>query len=235
MVVTSVRHARRFRLLQSLRPRSNVADRSRRPAHRPTRTSMSWLSRRAFLGSLAAAIPVATFVRRAHAAALHELATNSETLHALGAAILPSELGAAGTSSAVNAFQHWISGYREHAELLHGYGTSALAYAGPTPATRWAAQLDALDRAARRDGSRSFATLPLERRRVMVRAELGGLTNTGMPAVGRAQHVALALLSHWYGSTDATDRCYRASIGKQQCRPLATSARAPLPLAGGRG
>ena len=205
------------------------------PLTDPLRTSMSWLSRRAFLGSLAAAVPVATFVRRAHAAAVNELATSSETLHALGAAILPSELGPAGAASAVSAFQHWISGYREHAELLHGYGTSALAYSGPTPATRWAAQLEALDRAARRNGSRSFAALPLERRREMVRTELGGLTITGMPAVGRSQHVALALLSHWYGGTDATDRCYRASIGKQQCRPLATSARAPLPLAGGRG
>ena len=196
---------------------------------------MSWLSRRAFLGSLAAAVPVATFVRRAHAAAILELTASSETLHALGAAILPSELGSAGIASAVNAFQYWISGYREHAELVHGYGTSALAYAGPTPATRWATQLDALDRAARHDGSRSFSTLPLERRRAMVRSQLSGLTITGMPAVGRAQHVAIALLSHWYGSSDATDRCYRAAIGTQQCRPLATSARVPLPLAGGRG
>lgn len=196
---------------------------------------MPWLSRRAFLGSIAAAVPMAAIVRRAHAAAIHELATSAETLHALGAAILPSELGAAGSTAAVDAFQRWISGYREHAELLHGYGTSALAYAGPTPATRWAAQLDALDSAARRKGARSFAALPLEQRRVMVSAELDKLTIGGMPAVGRAPHVALALLSHWYGSTDATDRCYRASIGKQQCRPLAASARAPLPLAGGRG
>ena len=195
---------------------------------------MSWLSRRAFLGSLAAAVPMAAIARRAHAAAIHELAASSETLHALGLAILPSELGAAGTASAVNAFQRWISGYREHAELLHGYGTSALAYAGPTPATRWATQLDALDRAARRSGAQSFATLPLEQRRAMVRAELDTLKFSNMPAVGQAPHVALALLSHWYGSSDATDRCYRASIGKQQCRPLATSARVPLPLAGGR-
>ena len=196
---------------------------------------MSWLSRRAFLGSLAASVPLAAVVRRAHAAAVTELATSPETLHALGAAILPSELGEAGSAFAVNAFQRWISGYREHAELVHGYGTSALGYAGPTPATRWAAQLEALERAARRNGSRSFASLPLEQRRALVRSQLGGMNFTGMPAVGRAPHVALALLSHWYGTTDATDRCYHASISKQQCRPLATSARAPLPLAGGRG
>ncbi|CAN5755485.1 hypothetical protein BH11GEM1_BH11GEM1_04740 [soil metagenome] len=177
---------------------------------------------------------MAAIVRRAHAAAIHELATNPQTLHALGAAILPSELGIAGTAAAVDAFQRWLSGYREHAELVHGYGTSALAYAGPTPATRWATQLEALDLAARRNGSRSFAAMPLDQRRMMVRAELDKLTLTSMPAVGRAPHVAIALLSHWYGSTDATDRCYHASIGKQQCRPLATSGRAPLPLAGSR-
>lgn len=195
---------------------------------------MPWLSRRAFLGSLAAAVPMAAIARRAHAAAIHELATNPQTLHALGAAILPSELGIAGTTAAVDAFQRWIAGYREHAELVHGYGTSALAYSGPTPATRWATQLQALDLAARRSGSRSFAALALEQRRMMVRAELDKLPLTSMAAVGRAPHVAIALLSHWYGSTDATDRCYHASIGQQQCRPLATSGRAPLPLAGGR-
>ena len=201
----------------------------------PSHSHMSWLSRRAFLGSLAASIPVAVFVRRAHAASVDELSTDAEVMHALGAAILPSELGVAGTSAAVDAFQHWITGYREHAELLHGYGTSALAYSGPTPATRWAAQLDALQKAARRDGSPSFAALTVEQRRTLVRSDLSKLTITGMPAVGRASHVAVALLSHWYGSSDATDRCYRASIGRQQCRPLATSARAPLPIVGGRG
>lgn len=195
---------------------------------------MNWLSRRAFLGSLAASVPLAVFVRRAHAAAVHDLSTDTEILHALGAAILPSELGDAGTTSAVDAFQRWIAGYREHAELLHGYATSALAYAGPTPATRWAAQLAALEKAARRDGSRSFAALGIEQRRRLVRAELAKLAITGMPAINRAPHVAVALLSHWYGTADATDRCYHASIGKQQCRPLSASARAPLPLAGGR-
>ena len=195
---------------------------------------MSWLSRRAFLGSLAATVPMAVLVRRAHAAAVDELSTDAEVLHALGAAILPSELGVKGIASAVDAFQRWITGYREHAELLHGYGTSALSYSGPTPATRWAAQLSALEKAARRDGSRSFAALTLEQRRTLVRSELAGLKITGMPAVGHAPHVAVALLSHWYGGSDATDRCYRASIGKLQCRPLAASARAPLPLAGGR-
>jgi hypothetical protein len=192
---------------------------------------MSLLSRRAFLGTLAAAIPAAALVRRAHAAAIDDIAADPRTLHALGEAVLPSELGRAGTRAAVADFQRWIVGYREGAELLHGYGTSALGKAGPTPATRWAAQLDALDIAARREGVREFAALPLERRREIVRAELTALKADRIPPVGRAPHVALALLAHWYGTPDATDRCYEARIGRESCRPLAASARKPLPLA----
>ena len=195
---------------------------------------MSLLSRRAFLATLAAAIPAAALVRRAHAAAIDDLAADPRTLHALGAAVLPSELGPADTRAAVTDFQRWIAGYREGAELLHGYGTSALEKSGPTPATRWAAQLDALEAGARKAGARSFAALPLERRREMVRAELTALNADRIPPVGRAPHVALALLAHWYGSPDAVDRCYEARIGKEACRPLAASARKPLPLATGR-
>lgn len=195
---------------------------------------MFLLSRRTFLGSLAAALPAAALVRRAHAAAVDNIAASARTLPALGEAVLPSELGRAGTLAAVTDFQRWIAGYREGAELLHGYGTSKLEQAGPTPATTWAAQLDALDATARREGSRSFAQLPLARRRAIARHELETMQADRIPPVGRASHVALALLAHWYGTADATDRCYAAHIGKESCRPLATSTRKPLPLAGVR-
>jgi hypothetical protein len=192
---------------------------------------MSFLSRRAFLGTLAAAVPAAALVRRAHAAAIHDLVTSPRTLQALGEAVLPAELGHTGTVAAVTDFQHWIAGYREGAELLHGYGTSRLERAGPTPATKWAAQLDALEEAARKEGARSFAALALDRRREIVRGELETLKTDRIPPVGRAPHIALALLGHWYGTADATDRCYEAHIGRLNCRPLAASVRKPLPLA----
>ena len=195
---------------------------------------MSRLSRRAFLGALAAAVPAAALVRRAHAAAVDDIAASPRTLHALGEAVLPSELGRAGTLAAVTGFQRWIAAYRENVELVHGYGTSALERSGPTPATLWAAQLDALDRIARAEGARSFAALPLERRREFVRRELEAMKADRIGVVGRAPHVALALLAHWYDTPDATDRCYQAHISKESCRPLAASARKPLPLAGVR-
>jgi hypothetical protein len=202
-----------------------------RPSHRP---SVTLLSRRAFLGTLAAAIPTAALVRRAHAAAVDDIAADPRTLHAVGEAVLPSELGREGTRAAVTDFQRWIAGYRENAELLHGYGTSALERSGPTPATRWAAQLEALDAKARREGGRSFAALRLDKRREMVRAKLTALKADRIPPVATAPHVALALLAHWYGSAEAVDRCYEAHIGPQTCRPLAASTRKPLPLARSR-
>jgi hypothetical protein len=190
------------------------------------------ISRRAFLASLAATLPAAAFVRRAHAASIDELAASPRSMRALGEAILPHELGSAGVTKAVNEFERWIAGYREGAELSHGYGTSTLRWAGPTPATAWAAQLSSLDRRAQRANGRTFAALPLSARRALVQSDLDSIKATGIPALARAPHVALALLAHYYSSSEAADLCYRAQIGRQNCRPLAAQTRKPLPLAG---
>jgi len=192
---------------------------------------MPAFSRRAFLGTLAAALPAATLVRQAHAAAVDELSASPLTLRALGEAVLPAELGAAGVRASVEAFQRWIAGYRENAELVHGYGTSALERSGPTPATRWAAQLDALEASARRAHRRSFPALAVEQRRALVQADLDALKADRIPALGRAPHVAIALLAHFYSSAGATDLCYESVILRQNCRPLSASSRKPLPLA----
>ena len=182
------------------------------------------LSRRAFLGWLAASIPAAALVRRAHALAVDDIASSPRTLRALGEAVLPSELGSSRSAAQVEHFQRWISGYRDGAELVHGYGTSTLEKAGPTPATRWAAQLDLLE-------AKGFADLPLERRRALIRAQLTALNVDRIGSVGAAPHVAVALLAHFYASPDATDLCYDSKISKQTCRPLMSSSRKPLPLA----
>ena len=192
---------------------------------------MPTLSRRAFLGWLAASVPAAAIIRRAHAAAVGELAADTRTLAAVGAAVLPSDLGGDGTAAAVNRFQRWILDYREGAELVHGYGTSRLEHSGPTPATRWASQLDALDARSRKQHGRTFAALSLELQRDMIRTDLASMKADRLTSVGRAPHVALAVLAHFYASAEATDLCYGAQIGKQTCRPLSASSRQPLPLA----
>ncbi len=195
---------------------------------------MPSFSRRAFLGALAAAVPASALVRRAHALAVDDLAAGPRTLHALAESVLPSELPGPQLAAVVAGFQKWIAGYRENAEMVHLYGTSALERTRPSPATRWAAQLDALDASARRLHRRAFADVPLLVRQQMVQRQLDALKADRIPAIARAPHVALAVLAHFYSSAEATDLCYEASIGKQHCRPLATSSRKPLPLAPAR-
>jgi hypothetical protein len=191
------------------------------------------ISRRAFFAWAAGAIPAAVIVRRAHVLSVASLSSTgapAATLRALGDVVLPSALGPAGIDREVAAFTRWMTGYREHAELTHGYGTSRIRYSGPTPVTRWTSQLDALDAVARKQFGTSFASLALSRREALVRSALSGKLDR-MPAVAEADHVAVALIAHFYSSSAATDLCYGAAIGREQCRPLAQSSREPLPIA----
>jgi len=190
------------------------------------------ISRRRFLASLAAAVPLTVVVRRAHAAAVRHLESDPATLGALGEAILPSQLGRAGIARAVAAFRDWGKGYQANAELVHGYGTSRLRTTGPTPVTRWTTQLDALDAAAQSKHARPFRSIQVGDRADLVREALKGERLDRLPNVGEANHVALALLAHFYESSAAADLCYQSRIGRQTCRPLAQQSRKPLPLAG---
>ena len=191
---------------------------------------MTGISRRRFLASLASAAPLAVIVRRAHAAAASHLEAEPATLDALGEAILPSQLGHGGITRAVAAFRDWGTGYRENAELVHGYGTSRLRSTGPTPLTRWTTQLDALDAAAQSKHSRAFKALTVAERTALVRDALKGERVDRMPSVVDANHVAVALLAHFYGSSDGANLCYQAQIGRETCRPLAQQSRKPLPM-----
>jgi len=193
------------------------------------------ISRRAFLAWAASSLPAVTIVRRAHAASVAALTSTgapAATLRALADVVLPSELGAEGKTRVVDSFRRWMTGYREHAELTHGYGTSRIRYSGPTPVTRWTSQLDSLDTVARTQFRSPFASLSVERREKIVRAALPGARLDRMPGVGDADHVAVALLAHFYASPAATDLCYGVAIGRESCRPLARASRRPLPLHG---
>ena len=193
---------------------------------------MPSFSRRSFFTVLASAVPLAIISRRAHALAVAALTHSvpGRTLRALAEVVLPSELGARGIARVVDAFQRWIAEYREGAELTHGYGTSRLRVSGPTPATRWAAQLDALEASARSRHGRSFAELPPEHREALVRSALSGARLDRLPAIGESSHVALAVIAFFYDSAEATDLCYDARIGRQTCRPLQQSSQRPVAL-----
>jgi hypothetical protein len=174
-------------------------------------------------------MPLPFVARRFHALAVRDL--DPSHLRALGRIVLPSEIGAAGVERAVAGFERWIAGYREGAELLHDYGSGEIRKTGPSPALRWAKQLRDLDIAARKLG-RPFSTLDSGRQEELIRSVLVGSKPGGLPAVDRAPHVAVGLLSWFYGTAEASDLCYGVRIGRNGCRPLAESSQAPVPLAG---
>jgi hypothetical protein len=190
---------------------------------------MPALPRRRFVLALAGCFPVPFLARRLHLRAVADL--DPQLLRALGAAVLPSELGKAGLERTVAGFERWLAGYREGVELVHGYGTGEIRVTGPSPAVRWANQLRELAGAAEQQGV-SFDRLELPARQARVRAALqrGGQRLDALPQIDRATHLSLGLLAFFYGSPEASDLCYQARIGNQTCRPLAGSGERPLPL-----
>jgi len=155
---------------------------------------------------------------------------NATALAALGDAILPAELGPQRMTRAVSEFERWMANYQPGAEANHGYGTGKIERLPADPRPSWRAQLDALDAEARRASGQSFARLSRERRRSLLRTALAGERGESFPNPLLARHIALALLAHFYESPSATDLCYDAEIGRQQCRPLSAQRDQPVTL-----
>ena len=143
-------------------------------------------------------------------------------LDALGDAVLPAELGPTAMTRAVGEFQRWMDGYRPGAEANHGYGTGRIEQLPADPRPQWRSQLAALDADARRERAHSFARL-LARASSGTGAHGARRTNAATRCLRRSRRATspLALLAHFYDSPAATDLCYEAQIGRQQCRPLA--------------
>ena len=196
---------------------------------------MPVLTRRRFVAWVAGAVPIALVTRRADALGTAWIAGEPEVLRALAEAVLPSELGAAGAAKVSRDFLRWMDEYKDGAEIVHGYGTSALRYTPSSPRPAWAVQLERMGSRLSALGSRQFTAMSLDERRAIVRDELKGERLDRLPAVASASHVAVALLSFYYDSSEAADLCYNAKIGRQTCRPLAANPRKPLPIAGHAG
>ncbi len=155
-------------------------------------------------------------------------------LAALGEAVLPESLGAAGRGRAVTAFREWIAGYVPVSEEMHGYGYAEITYTPTDPAPGWNAQLQAMDLLARKQFGAGFASLKPDKRDALLHAQLANQRNGRLPANPlTSPHVAIALIAHWAASSEATDVVYDAHIGRDTCKTLADSARKPLPLAPG--
>jgi len=187
------------------------------------------LSRRAALKSLAAA-PLASRLTVGAAdqsganAGGSALQAGDLTLAALADTVLPSD---ADRKAALAGFVAWIDNYREGADTDHGYGTTRIRATGPSPARNYAAQLAALDSAARSMGAPGFAKAPLDQRRGIVEAAIAGAKIDRLPSRPTGGHIAADLMGHYFNSSAANDLCYRAQIHRDACRGLAGSELAP--------
>lgn len=161
-----------------------------------------------------------------------DAALDTAQLEALADAVLPvSQLGADGVRRVAAAFLSWLKRFEPVTEQPHGYGSAEVRYGPPDPAPRWAAQLEALDLEAERRHGQSFAALPVTARRDLIAAQLG--RDGDLPRPARAEHIAVGLLAYFYGTSEATDLCYRARIGRETCRGLEVLPEEPAPLGEG--
>jgi hypothetical protein len=197
------------------------------------RTFVGWLS------GLGAALGIGVRARPTPAHA--EVAGQNGTLDAalvrsVGDVVLPGELGSDGIARVTRAFSQWIGGYRAGVELVHPYGSADLRNTAASPMDRWRSQLTALDGAARARHQRAFTALTRDQRRELVMQAVADDRLNRLTDPLQANHVAMGLLAWYFASPEASDLCYTAQIGRNQCRPLVHSSRQPLPLKdGGRG
>jgi hypothetical protein len=183
------------------------------------------LQRRTVLQLVLSAIAWGPFGRKATAHAAFGEA-HAARMMALATAVLPQELGADGTTRAVDQFAQWIKDYRQGAQLDHGYGFTKLSWAPPSPAIRYPAQLDDLDR---RTGGGFIAASLAERQRAVTEAVVAaGISE--LPARPDGGHVATDLMAHYFSSPEANDLAYEHLIGRFGCRSLQDSHLRPAAL-----
>jgi hypothetical protein len=139
-----------------------------------------------------------------------------EALRALAAVVLPSELGAAGLERKVAAFEQWVREYRPGAEMDHGYGFTRLRSKPPSPAPTYLQQLRALRLTGDAASKRAAVESALEEAKV-----------SALPQTPDGRHIAADLMAFYFRSSEANDLCYRAHIGRDECRGLAGSDREP--------
>ena len=148
------------------------------------------------------------------------------TLNAIADVVLPRELGADGRRSTVTAFVRWIRGYKGGAETDHGYGVTRIRRTAASPALGYSAQLTALQSSA----GGAFQTIAVDDRRPLVEAALASARIDRLPARPNGGHVISDLMAFYFNSPAAADLCYRAAIGRHDCRGLPGSEKPPEPL-----
>ncbi len=158
----------------------------------------------------------------------------AHTLRAVAEAVLPAELGADGRERAVTAFERWSDGLEPVAELAHPYLVPETRYSGPDPRPGWTAQLQGLEKECHARHRTPLADLDVAGRRKLL-ARGVGQAGPGLGAPANANHIAVALMAHFFASPAATDLCYRRTIARQQCRGLDGAAAEPAALGAALG
>jgi hypothetical protein len=145
-------------------------------------------------------------------------------LAAIAEVTLPSE---SNRRAAVAAFVKWHADYKENADTDHGYGNTRLRRTGPRPDRNYAAQIAALESAARAAGAASFASASLEQRRAILQTAIAEAKVERLSPRPTGAHIATDMMGFYFGSSEANDLCYRAAIRRDQCRGLFGSERPP--------
>ena len=183
------------------------------------------MTRRTVLKFLASLLAWAPFGRRARARPVFGAADRASMI-ALAAAVLPSEIGAAGRERAVAAFMQWVRDYRTGAELDHGYGLTQLHTAPPSPARGYPAQFEDLER---RCGGRLGHASLADRQRAVTQALMAAKVQA-LPERPDGVHIATDLMAHYFNGPDANDLVHGRLIGRLACRGLPGSDERPPPL-----
>ena len=150
---------------------------------------------------------------------------NEALLRAVAEVVLPAELGPREHEQVVLGFQGWARSYQPVSELNHGYGTSEIRYGPPDVVPAWQAQLRALDLEATKRHDVGFASLEVSLRNAILRRQIDD--GPEMPSPLHARHVAVALMSFWLSSPEATDRCYGVRVGPRTCRSIESAPDEP--------
>ncbi len=189
------------------------------------------ISRRSALKSLGAAAAAPVFRLKAEATSSQSssfrLQAEDSTLAAIAEVVLPSE---ADRKAALAAFVTWITNYKEGADTDHGYGNTRVRATGPSPARNYAAQIAALDTAAKAKGAAGFVAATVDQRRAIVEAAIVEAKIERLPARPTGAHIAADLMGHYFSSAAAQDLCYRRAIGRDACRGLPGSEKIPASL-----
>jgi hypothetical protein len=141
-------------------------------------------------------------------------------LREIGAIVLPGELGRAGTDRIVDRFERYVREYRPGADMDHGYGATRLRVKPASPAPAYLRQL---------------ASIPLPVDSKIIEDALRQADIQDLPRFPEGKHVAADLMAFYFHSRDANDLCYRAAIGRDQCRGLDGSDQPPPPWKGSLG